>query len=139
MLACDGCGTIGGVRKRKCSYKVTYYSGGGWSLPYCMAPALCSACFKRHGGSKGLHSGCEAPAQAAQAERDADHARMLAGDSKVTTRWGSWHEDVPEGKVGCAYMNKDGDRTLVLVDKCENEVDWLSDLTTATPWGLVSV
>ena len=138
MLACDGCGQIGGVRKRKCPHLV-FWPSETRGLPYCQAPALCAGCFKQEGGSKAIHAGCEAPAKAAQDQHDADHTRLVNGDAKVSARWGSWHDEVPEGKVGCLYTNAKGGRVKILVDHSEREVDWFLDLTTASPWAPVSV
>lgn len=125
-IVCDSCGVSGGVRKRRCAYKVD-------GLPYCPAPALCGPCYSKHGGLRGVHGErCREGAAESQARSDADKAREAAGDRKVRSAYGSWHEDVPKGKVGVYY----GDDTYVLVDEAEYKYPypWLSELGTAEPW-----
>ena len=134
VLACDGCGTLGGVKKRKCIYLVTYRDGS--SLHYCQAPALCSACFKNEGGSKGVHARCEAGAMASQATYDLERRRLDAGDARVAARFGSWHDLVPTGFVGAIYRDSQGQETRVLVEKdsADSGADWLSDVANPQPW-----
>jgi hypothetical protein len=74
-LVCDGCDIPGGVRKRKCPYRVTYgRSNGGHTVPYCSPPALCADCYRKYGGLRGVHGErCREGAAASQAEHDADN------------------------------------------------------------------
>ena len=95
-LCCDSCGNTGGVRKRTCRFKVSYHDG--MVLPYCYPPALCSPCFAKRGGGKGIHGeDCKNGAAASQAEQDAKAAKLAAGDKQVMAAWGTWFADVPEG------------------------------------------
>jgi hypothetical protein len=120
-LACDGgCGRAGsaqGVRKRPCPHKAAYYQyGRRYELPYCPAPALCSACYKRHGGLRGIHGeSCREGAAASSAKAEEKQARLDAGEKISEAAWGSWCESVPEGKVGLVFQGKVGDREYHLV------------------------
>ena len=90
-LVCDRCGQAGGVRKRKCPYKVS-------GLHYCPAPAYCAPCYKVRGGLRGVHGdACRDGAAASQAKADVIRARLDAGEVKVRAAYGDWHADVPAG------------------------------------------
>jgi len=105
-LACDKCGTVGGVRKRACRYRVS--DEGGHSLPWCPAPALCGACFKVLGGTAGIHGEvCRDGAASAQADYDRKAARLAAGDKLVRVGYGSWHAKVPSGMVLVGFSGTD--------------------------------
>ena len=135
-LACDSCGHSGGVRKRRCPYKVDHHDGTA-PLSYCMAPALCDACYKAEGGLRGVHGErCRENAAKAQEMADAEHARLVAGDAKIRTRWGSWHEMVPAGYVGARYVSADGTETFVLVVEStpDQNAGWLSEVSEPHPW-----
>ncbi len=96
-LCCDACpaaGRVAGVRKRTCPCRVKYRSGN--SLPYCPAPALCSACYRRLGYQAGVHAHCAAGAVHSQAQEDAVTARIVAGDLPVRAAWGN---QVVDGKA----------------------------------------
>lgn len=89
-LACDNCGTVGGVRKRKCPHTVLTDSirsvnGQRHRLPYCPAPAVCSPCLKELGGSRKIHENCAEPAAKSQAEYDAAEALWLTGEPVVVS------------------------------------------------------
>ena len=106
ILACDKCGTVGGVRKRTCRYRVS--DEGGQTLPWCPAPALCSACFRVLGGTAGIHGEvCRNGAALAQADYDRKAARLAAGDKLVRVGYGSWHADVPDGSVLVGFSGTD--------------------------------
>jgi hypothetical protein len=128
-LACDGCGIAGGVRKRRCAYKVD-------GVPYCPAPALCPDCYKQHGGLRGVHGDeCRDGAAQSQARADADKARIAAGDFKSRSAFGDWHELVPENKVGLLFYGQ-GDPFGILVDDADydNKSVWFFDLKSYQPW-----
>ena len=141
-LACDSCGNSGGVRKRTCPHKVTssnhrWPNGQRGAISYCYPSALCDDCFKNHGGNRKVHANCKAGAAARQAEYDAEQARLDRGDHLVVSRYGSWHEAVPEGMVGACYASAGwSDHRRVLVPKEFHKVDWLEDLPAgvAVPW-----
>lgn len=132
-LACDSCGNIGGVRKRPCRFKVTHH--GRAPIPYCPAPAVCSDCFARLGGTRGIHGDdCRGGAAAMQAKDDAEVARLAAGDMIVRSAAGSWHKDVPAGMV--LVMFEAADRTVLnkfLPADVYRNGGWLSDYPEATP------
>jgi len=139
MLSCDGCGTIGGVRKRKCVFMVTYIDGS--RLHYCQAPALCSECFAREGGARGVHARCEEGAAASQRNYDLERQRLEVGDARIASRFGSWHDLVPVGLVGAIYRDRQGQETYVLVaaDSDDRTADWLSEVANPHPWpGMVA-
>lgn len=136
-LVCDGCGISGGVRKRKCAYKVRVSRlDGGHSIPYCSPPALCGPCYKKHGGLRGVHGdACRDGAAESQARHDADEARLASGDFKSQGAFGDWNELVPKGKVGLLFYGQ-GDPFGVLVDKADydNRSVWFLDLKSYEPW-----
>ena len=106
ILACDKCGTVGAVRKRKCRFMVA--DEGGRALPWCPAPALCGPCFKALGGTAGIHGDrCREGAAAAQAEYDEKAARIAAGDKPVRVAYGDWHGRVPTGAVLVGFRGSD--------------------------------
>lgn len=107
VLACDKCGRIGGgVRKRKCKYMVS--DEGGHALPWCPAPALCSACFRALGGTAGVHGDvCRDGAALAQADYDRKAGRLAAGDKLVRVAYGDWHARVPKGAVLVGFKGSD--------------------------------
>lgn len=135
-LACDGgCGRAGSaqsVRKRPCPHKVSH---DGFKLPYCPAPALCSACYKRHGGLRGVHGeNCREGAAASQAREDAKQAKLASGEKEVKAAWGSWQSNVPDGKVGIVVRAADGQESYHLVPAEQyNSGGWLSDYDNE-PW-----
>jgi hypothetical protein len=118
-LVCDGCGVSGGVRKRKCSFKVLGDSryGPRHALPYCPAPAVCGECFKKHGGSKGIHGGCKGGAEASQAEADEVERLLDEGEYFAASAYGDWNKTVPEGKVGVIYRGRAGERRVLLASR----------------------
>lgn len=135
-LCCASCGAAGGVRKRKCAYKVRCESERGeaarYSLPYCPAPALCGACYKKHGGLRGVHGeACRSGAAASQAEADAIQARYEAGDQKPRSAYGSWHAQVPKGKVGVVYS---GGALVLLSEELYESRPWFSELKEYELW-----
>jgi hypothetical protein len=138
-LACDGCGqSEGRTRKRPCRFTVTHYDDGrspGGTLRYCPAPAYCPECFRHRGGARGIHStACEAGARASQAREDAKRDRLANGDAHIASRFGSWHETVPETLVGAVYVSLDGAEHSVLVRDDDDRADWLSDAVVVAPW-----
>ena len=133
-LSCDHCGTVGGVRKRTCLYKVSssgLRSGGRRIvMPYCPAPAYCGACFTERGGTKKIHENCKVPAERSQAEYDAERAKLETGEFHVTSAFGSWHDSVPEEYVGVYFQNLNGDEVFTLLlagDYNPSTKPWLSD------------
>ncbi|QSM01191.1 hypothetical protein SEA_NANOSMITE_167 [Mycobacterium phage Nanosmite] len=141
-LACDGCGktSADGVRvmRRRCPHKVlsdTLRCARRIAMDYCPAPALCGDCYRSHGGKK-LHDVCAEPAKAAQAEYDAIEAALDAGEMFVIAAYGSWHDNVPAGKVGVLFSGRDG-QTQRLVDEhaygSRGKNPKLSDFDTE-PW-----
>jgi hypothetical protein len=119
-LCCDGCGVDRGVRKRKCPHKVVDYQDNGQpyaAVSYCPAPALCSDCYKKHGGLRGLHGdSCKQGAANSQAQADAKRDAIAAGEMFVKAAWGQWHDSVPMDKVGLLYAGKEGE-VYILVPK----------------------
>lgn len=129
-LSCDGCGGTDGTRKRVCIYTVTSASqrqgGPRHTLPYCKAPALCSACLKDEGGIRGVHGDrCRDGAAASQAADDAEQALIDSGAylrrSACTT---------PDGMVEVLFRGP-GDDLVLLMSKSVYRAIPL--LTPATP------
>lgn len=114
-LACDNCGDVGGVRRRKCPYTVLTDSSRGprHTLNYCPPPALCSPCYRALGGLRGVHpdSRCGVGSRASQAAYDATQAKLDAGDAVAVAAWGDWSDGVPEGSV--IFRDSDGNHWLV--------------------------
>lgn len=111
-LACDNCGTVGGVRKRTCPHKVlgdTLRCAVRVAVPYCKAPAVCSECFAKLGKTKGLHARCAEPAAASQAEHDAIEAALDAGEAFVIAAWGDWADEVPAGHTKVLFKGRNGE------------------------------
>jgi len=139
-LACDGCGTVGGVRKRACRFRVTsdtLRSAVRIVMSYCSPPALCAACFKAAGGSKGIHGEqCREGAAKSQAEYDATEAALDAGESFVIAAWGDWQPGVPEGMVGVLFRGRAGETGRLVTKACYSSrgTSKLSDYPDALPW-----
>jgi hypothetical protein len=114
-LSCDNCGSLEGTRKRVCVYTVLMAAddnGRRHSLPYCPAPALCSACLKAEGGIRGVHGdSCRDGAAASQAGYDAEQAVLDSGAYLRRAAWGSGTHapGVPEGMVGVLFRNGAGE------------------------------
>lgn len=105
-LACDSCGTVGGVRKRRCTFKVltdSLRSKDRFLIDYCPAPALCGPCLKKEGGIRKVHAGCEVGAGMAQTRYDAIQKLLDEGKHLLTSASGDWHEEVPEGMVRATF------------------------------------
>lgn len=91
VLACDGCGRVGGVRKRTCPHKVLGDSlrtpnGTRYEMRYCSPPAYCGACYKARGGLRGVHGdSCRDGAAQSQAEYDAVEADLDKGELFVVS------------------------------------------------------
>ena len=138
VLSCDGCGTVGDVRKRTCPHKVTGDSlrGPRYAMSYCPAPALCAGCFKREGGTRGLHARCAEPARKSQAEYDAKQARIDAGELFVLAAWGDWQAGVPGGMCGVKFGGRDGEAWHLVPagDYHPGKLPGLSDYPQAQPW-----
>jgi hypothetical protein len=125
-LVCDNCGHAGGVRKRKCPYKVTH---DGHALHYCYPPALCGDCYKKLGGLRGVHGEeCHQGAANSQAQEDAKQAKLDAGDMRPTCAWGSWQENVPEGMVGVLYEGRDCKAFYLLPKQAYESRPWFSEV-----------
>lgn len=139
-LACDQCGTVGGVRKRKCPYMVLTDSSRGprVKIHYCYPPALCGGCYKAAGGLRGVHGQqCADGAAQSQAEDDANQAKLDAGDLIVLAAWGDWQDKVPEGKTGVlfgAYGKTDTYRLVAAGDYNPRTKGFLSDYPDAIEW-----
>jgi hypothetical protein len=112
VLACDGCGVAGGVRKRACPHRVLDAAdtrgGPRRSLAYCPAPAYCDACYAEHGPAARLHAKCAEGAAYMQGIEDRKQAALDAGDACVSAAWGDWAEGVPAGMVRVAFRGYDG-------------------------------
>lgn len=140
LLACDSCGNAGGVRKRTCTHKVSHLNettGTTHNLPWCQPPALCSPCFKTHGGGKAIHADCAEGAAAAQTRENEKTARMRRGDAIVASAFGSWHESVPEGSTGVIFRGCGGVEVCKLVPADEYDSAqklFLSCYPDAAPW-----
>jgi hypothetical protein len=120
-MVCDACGQPGGVRKRKCRFKVLGDSlrGPRAELPWCIPPAMCKDCYAQRGGSKGVHGErCRDAAAASQAESDAIEAALDAGESLSISAWGDWESSVPRGKVGLLFTGRAG-QSYRLMDQAD--------------------
>jgi hypothetical protein len=115
-LVCDQCGQPS-ARKRKCLHQVTSAAvfGTRQTLPFCTPPALCSACFAKAGGGRGLHKACEAKATADQAREDAAQAALEAGEMFAVVAWGYGEKGLPPGTAGVVFRNGK-DTTPVIID-----------------------
>ncbi|MBB5167083.1 hypothetical protein [Mycobacterium sp. AZCC_0083] len=104
------------------------------AMHYCYAPALCSDCYRSHGG-KHLHDACAEGAAASQAKYDAIEAALDAGESFVIAAYGEWHESVPDGMVGLLFRGRSGEvnRLAKAVDYNRGGDTKLSDIETQ-PW-----
>jgi hypothetical protein len=134
-LVCDYCGTCGGVHKRLCPYVVT--DERGHTMHYCKPPALCAACYNKHGGLRGIHGeSCRSGSTKSQAAYDEQRARLASGDPIVRSAYGSWHESVPSGMTGLSFEDRDGQALYRLVPATQyhNNGGWLSDFPEATEW-----
>lgn len=104
-LACDSCGAAEGeTRKRTCTARVTHVDSTGQrvALPYCPPPALCPACYSKHGGAK-IHDACHEPARRRQAEEDRRAAKMATGAKLRRAAWG-----LDAGMVGVLFEGPGG-------------------------------
>jgi hypothetical protein len=130
-ICCDACGDSGQTRKRTCPHKVSYPNGG--SLPYCPAPALCSACYEKHKAT--LHQDCKEGAAKSTARYAAEAARVQSGDPQVKAAFGDWHEKVPKGFVGVLFEDKDR-REIYKLMPANHYLGggFLGDYTSAEPW-----
>lgn len=120
-MVCDGCGIAGGVRKRKCPYKVRYSAhNGGGSAHYCSPPALCGDCYKKYGGLRGVHGdACRDGAAASQAREDADDLRAKSGDLALRSA-------IRQGDK--VLLRFDGDIAVLVDDYEYGKVRWFLDL-----------
>jgi hypothetical protein len=137
-LVCDKCGHAGGVRRRKCKYKVVgdslrVPSGQRPVMHYCSPPALCGPCYKELGGLNGVHGdNCREGAAQSQLEADEIERRIHSGDMKAVAAWGDWQEGVDKGFVGVLYEGRYDDGSIAkgyyLVPKEAYEKSrWFSD------------
>lgn len=150
-LVCDGCGSSGGVRKRRCPYTVTGTSerspSGSRSaaLPYCPPPAYCPACYRERGGLRGVHGArCREGAASMQAADDARQARLDAGDLGVVSASGAsrYNPDIPPGWVKVTFGGAAGPSGWVEYGVPDARYDpgarpFLSDYPDAVPWAEV--
>ncbi|MFI7608469.1 hypothetical protein ACIBTV_25415 [Micromonospora sp. NPDC049366] len=137
-LACDKCGKVGGVRKRKCPYTVTGDNsrspdGKRHALPYCPAPAVCPECWTKLKPT--AHAECKEGAARRQAEEDAKQARLDSGDLIVLSAVGDWHEGVPTGMVRVTFGGPawSGHRDFLMPKDVYKNDGWLSDYPQAVP------
>lgn len=107
-LACDHCGeSEGRTRKRTCPHKVLTDSlrssnGKRHSISYCYPPAYCPDCFKKAGGSKGVHGEkCREGAAKSTAEYDAIEAALDVGEKFVVSA-----SRAPEGKTEVTFWGR---------------------------------
>jgi hypothetical protein len=131
-ICCDWCGTSGGVRKRTCPHMVSDETGH--ALPYCPAPALCAACYKKFGPSKVLHADCKVGAEAAQRDYDNARKRLADGDWQVRAAYGTWHDKVPDHMTMIMVRNREGTERHYLIPADEYDYGkkrWLSDYPNA--------
>ena len=131
-LVCDGCGKVGGVRKRACKYTVltdNLRSTTRQRIRYCYPPALCATCYAQRGGLNGVHGEeCRNGAAESQADYDATQARLNAGELHVISASGDWAEGVPAGHVRVTFAGAFG-RNRVQVIMPESEYD-----SSGKPW-----
>jgi hypothetical protein len=109
-LCCDQCGKSGGVRERKCPYKVLGHSLNGprqW-LPYCHPLAPCGPCYTAMGGEIRVHAECRAAAAASQAANDEIERQHDAGESLSIEAFGDWEPTVPNGMAGLKFVSRTG-------------------------------
>ena len=140
-LSCDHCGVVGGVRKRRCPFKVSdsglRSKGVRHTVSYCPAPAYCDKCFSANGKTKGIHEFCEAPAKAAQAKYDAERAKLEAGELHVVSAFGDWCASVALGYVGVVFSSLWGTEVFAQVEEGEysaSQKPWLSDYEFVKGW-----
>jgi hypothetical protein len=71
---------------------------------------LCSPCYARLGGLRGVHGDrCRDGAAQSQAQDDARKASMAAGEMFARSAFGDWKEGVPAGMAGVMFAGKDGE------------------------------
>jgi hypothetical protein len=130
-LVCDKCGHAGGVRKRKCPYKVlsnSLRSRRIW-MHYCYPPALCQACYAELGGLRGVHGQeCREGAAASQAADDAIEAKLDAGDMSPLAAWGDGQPGVAAGMVGVLYGGRDCQAYYLLPKAAYQTRPWFSEV-----------
>lgn len=95
MLSCDGCGTMGGVKKRKCP------------VNYDPAPALCQACLVKEGGIKKIHAGCREKSATYHAKREAFRNAHI-NDYVTLAAWGGSQDVVIEERAGMTFHVLEG-------------------------------
>ena len=137
QLACDACGTIGGVRKRTCPRTVLGDSlrnadrdGTRHTLPWCQAPALCDTCWQTKGRTKGIHGNCTEGAATSQAKADAVEADLDAGHHFVVSA--TTAPDVPDGYTKVTFRGRDAQITAFVTDYDPHTRPRLADYPTAT-------
>ena len=104
-LACDNCGAVGGVRKRKCPHG------------YCPSAALCAGCsksVKASGKWTTMHACCEAAHAAFVAKEKAGAALLAAGK---LLRCSALNVSRDGSKVHVLFKDKDGAYTGYYVTK----------------------
>jgi hypothetical protein len=139
VLSCDGCGDLGGVRKRTCPYEVLTDSSRGprARLRYCYPPALCGGCYSACGGLRGVHGArCRDGAASSQEEYDARQAKLDAGELMVMAAWGDWQKGVPDGLVGVVFRGADQEAWRLVPEAAyePGARPWLSDYPGAAGW-----
>jgi hypothetical protein len=105
-------------------------------LPYCQPPALCPDCWEKHGKGRGVHADCKEGARKSQEREDSRARALAAGRYERRTAWGSWHEAVPDGKTGVAFIGNQGTEYRLLPAAQYNAHDWLDEFPagSAEPW-----
>lgn len=141
VLLCDQCGTTGGVRRRECPYIVITAAARDADrreLPCCPPPALCRCCFRKAGGTAGVHGEwCRIEAATLQAEEDQEQARFEAGDFHIAAAWGDFRPDVPTGMVRVEFWpvaDPNGQPIIRLIPAASYDPGrkgWLSDYPDA--------
>lgn len=109
---CDNCGRDGGTRLRTCPHRVEYFDGTR-ALPYCPAPALCSACYAEHKPT--LHQDCAEGARLSTETNRRIADRKAAGERQVKAAWGDWHDETPAGMV--RVVDHLGDYWIITADE----------------------
>lgn len=140
VLSCDSCGEAEGRTKRRiCPRKVVGDSirmpnGKRSVMPYCYPPALCDACWNKHGRTKGIHGDCAQGAAKMTEHYNEIERRYQAGDGVVLSASGSWAEGVPDGMVSVTFGFPNRDPEVYLMPKDDYNMNgYLTDHPSAVP------
>jgi hypothetical protein len=109
-LCCDRCGKSGGVRKRKCPYKVLGHSLNGPAAVAALLPPAGPVwgLLHGHGRQNRCTRECRAAAVAGQAADDEIERQLDAGESLPVEAFGDWEPTVPNGMAGLKFVSRTG-------------------------------